>query len=156
MEEEAGSIFELDRPSPYMLLVAPVRAEKRLVLTPEQQEAMRDPDLRRRVNVPRSELPAITHVDLSARIQTVNEDRNGRYYRLLREFRRQTGTGAIINTSFNIRGEPIVCTPQDAYRCFMGCDMDLLVLEDFILCKEEQPQLSREEKERYVESFQLD
>jgi carbamoyltransferase len=117
---------------------------------------MKDPDLCKRVNVPRSTVPAITHVDMSARIQTVTEPRNGRYYRLIREFKKQTGCGTIINTSFNIRGEPIVCTPQDAYRCFMGCDMDVLVLENCVLYKPEQPQLSEAEKQNYVESFTLD
>ena len=155
--EDSPHLFDLDRPSPYMLLVAPVREERRRALSPEQQQAMRDPDLRKRVNVVRSDVPAITHVDMSARIQTVDEARNGRYYRLIREFKRQTGgAGVIINTSFNIRGEPIVCTPQDAWRCFMGCDMDVLVLENCILHKSEQPQLSREEKEKYVASFKLD
>ncbi len=156
LEEDSPVIFDLEQPSPYMLLVAPVREDLRCALTDEEQTAMRDPDLRKRVNVKRSSVPAITHVDFSARIQTVNEARNGRYYRLIREFKRQTGSGVIINTSFNIRGEPIVCTPQDAYRCFMGCDMDVLVLENFILYKTEQPQLSREEKDTYVASFHLD
>jgi len=156
MEEDNGHFFALDRPSPYMLLVAPVCEERRRALSEEQKAAMRDPDLRKRVNVSRSEIPAVTHVDMSARIQTVNEARNGRYYRLIREFKRQTGSGVIINTSFNIRGEPIVCTPEDAYRCFMGCEMGVLVLENCVLLKSEQPQLSAEEKARYVESFKLD
>jgi carbamoyltransferase len=93
---------------------------------------------------------------MSARIQTVDEKRHGRYYRLLREFKRQTGCGVIINTSFNIRGEPIVCTPQDAYRCFMASDLDALVLENFILYKTEQPTQSAEARNQYVESYQLD
>jgi carbamoyltransferase len=117
---------------------------------------MRDPDLRKRVNVKRSELPAITHVDMSARIQSVDEKRNGRYYRLLREFKKQTGCGVIINTSFNIRGEPIVCTPQDAYRCFLASDMDVLVLENCLLYKTEQPPQSASEREKYLGSFSLD
>ena len=108
------------------------------------------------MNVPRSELPAITHVDYSARVQTVSEERNRRYYRLIREFKRQTGCGVIVNTSFNIRGEPIVCTPQDAYRCFLACDMDVLVLENCILYKTEQPQLGESERQKYVDSFTLD
>ena len=156
MEEESARFFALDRPSPYMLLVAPVREDQLCALTEEQKAAMRDPDLRKRVNVKRSTVPAITHVDMSARIQTVNEARNGRYYRLIREFKRQSGDGVIINTSFNIRGEPIVCTPQDACRCFMGCEMDVLVLENCILEKRDQPQLSPEERKRYLESFRLD
>jgi len=156
LAEDAPEYFDLDRESPYMLLVAGVRKEKLCELTEEQQRAMKDPDLRKRVNVKRSVLPAITHVDMSARIQTVTEERNGRYYRLIREFKRQTGCGVIINTSFNIRGEPIVCTPQDAYRCFMASDMDVLVLENCLLRKEEQPQLDGGEKEKYISSFGLD
>jgi carbamoyltransferase len=93
---------------------------------------------------------------MSARVQSVDEGRNGRYYRLIREFKRQTGVGVIINTSFNIRGEPIVCTPQDAYRCFMGCEMDVLVLENCLLQKTEQPQLSAGEKQQYLAGFSLD
>ena len=156
LAEDAGEFFELEGESPYMLLVAPVREEKRCALTDAQRAEMKDPDLCKRVNVKRSVVPAITHVDMSARIQTVTEDRNGRYYRLIREFKRQTGSGVIINTSFNIRGEPIVCTPQDAYRCFMGCEMDVLVLENCVLFKSEQPQLTAEERQKYVESFKLD
>jgi carbamoyltransferase len=156
LREEAGNYFELDRESPYMLLVADVRKELRVNLTPEETQLMRDPDLRKRVNVPRSTLPAITHVDMSARVQTVDEPRHGRFYRLLREFKRQTGCGVMINTSFNIRGEPIVCTPQDAYRCFMGSEMDVLVLEKCVLWREEQPALTRAEREAYIKSFSLD
>ena len=156
LAEDIGEYFELDRESPYMLLVAPVKAGIRCELTEEQRLAMKDPDLRKRVNVTRSTIPAVTHVDMSARIQSVDEKRNGRYYRLIREFKRQTGCGVIINTSFNIRGEPIVCTPEDAYRCFMASDMDVLVLENFILYKSEQPQQSEREKEKYIGSFSLD
>ncbi len=156
LAEDASELFDLDRESPYMLLVAPVAKKHWLPLTNEQSQSMKDPDLCKRVNVPRSTVPAITHVDMSARVQTVTEERNGRYYRLIREFKRQTGCGTIINTSFNIRGEPIVCTPQDAYRCFMGCDMDVLVLENCILSKAEQPQLTEAEKQSYVGSFSLD
>jgi carbamoyltransferase len=154
--EDVPEYFELDRESPYMLLVAPVREDKRCRPSEEQQRAMKDPDLRKRVNVKRSTIPAITHVDMSARIQSVDEQRNGRYYRLIREFKRQTGCGVIINTSFNIRGEPIVCTPQDAYRCFLASDMDVLVLENYVLYKSEQPQLSTAEREKYLGSFSLD
>ena len=124
--------------------------------TDEQKTAMKDPDLRKRVNVRRSTIPAVTHVDMSARIQTVDEERHGRYYRLIREFKRQTGCGVIVNTSFNIRGEPIVCTPQDAYRCFVASDMDVLVLENYILYKTEQPAQSNVEREKYISSFSLD
>ena len=133
-----------------------MRKELRRDLTPEQVRLMKDPDLRKRVNVPRSSIPAITHVDMSARVQTVDEARHGRYYRLMKEFKRQTGCGVIINTSFNIRGEPIVCTPQDAYRCFLASEMDVLVLENCLLRRSEQPALSAEECQRYIASFKLD
>lgn len=156
LAEDVEKYFELDRESPYMLLVADVRKELRLDLTPEQLRLMKDPDLRKRVNVPRSSLPAITHVDMSARVQTVDEERHGRFYRLMKEFKRLTGCSVIINTSFNIRGEPIVCTPQDAYRCFMASEMDMLVLEDCVLRRTEQPQQSAEARKQYIESFELD
>jgi carbamoyltransferase len=156
LAEDAGEWFDLDRESPYMLLVAPVREEKRTPLTDEQRRLQRDPDLRKRVNVPRSRIPAVTHVDYSARVQTVDEERHGRTYRLIREFKAQTGCGVIVNTSFNIRGEPIVCTPEDAYRCFRACDMDVLVLENCVLYKDEQPALGEHERQRYVDSFTLD
>jgi carbamoyltransferase len=156
LKEDVSEYFELDRESPYMLLVAPVRKDKRCELTEDQRRLTRDPDLRKRVNVKRSVIPAVTHVDMSARIQSVDAKRNGRYYRLLCEFKRQTGCGLIINTSFNIRGEPIVCTPQDAYRCFMASDMDVLVLENCMLDKKEQPQQSAAEREKYISGFSLD
>jgi carbamoyltransferase len=139
-----------------MLLVADVRKELRHDLSPAQLQLMKDPDLRKRVNGPRSTIPAITHVDMSARVQTVDETRHGRYYRLMKEFKRQTGCGVIINTSFNIRGEPIVCTPQDAYRCFLASEMDVLVLENCLLRRSEQPALSSEERQKYIGSFKLD
>ena len=139
-----------------MLMVADVQPALRHQLTPDQERTMKDPDLRRRVNVPRSSIPAVTHVDMSARVQTVDEARHGRFYRLIREFKRQTGCSVIINTSFNIRGEPIVCTPEDAYRCFMGSDMDVLVLEGAVLRRTEQPALGDDVRQRYIDSFQLD
>ena len=154
--EDVDKYFDHDRESPYMLMVADVKQEHWLPLTPEQRQLMKDPDLRRRVNVPRSTLPAITHVDMSARIQTVDEERHGRYWRLMKEFKRQTGCGVIINTSFNIRGEPIVCTPEDAYRCFMASDMDVLVLENCVLRRTEQPQQDESARKKYIESFKLD
>jgi len=156
LAEDVEKYFELDRESPYMLLVADVQKELRHKLTPEQVRLMKDPDLRKRVNVPRATLPAITHVDMSARVQTVDEERHGRFYRLMKEFKRLTGCGVIINTSFNIRGEPIVCTPQDAYRCFMASEMDMLVLENCVLRRAEQPKQSAEARKQYVESFELD
>ena len=154
--EDVSKYFDHDRESPYMLMVADVKKDQWLPLTPEQVQLMKDLDLRKRVNVPRSTLPAITHVDMSARIQTVDEDRHGRYWRLMKEFKRQTGCGVIINTSFNIRGEPIVCTPEDACRCFMASDMDVLVLENCVLRRTEQPQQDESVRKKYIESFKLD
>jgi carbamoyltransferase len=156
LAEDAAAWFGLDRESPYMLLVAPVREEHRLALNDEQRALMRDPDLRKRVNVPRSVLPAITHADCSARVQTVSEERNGRYCRLIREFKRRTGCGVLVNTSFNVRGEPIVCTPEDAWRCFMACDMDMLVLENCVLKKEDQPKAAADLRERRLQEFPPD
>jgi len=154
--EDVAKYFDHDHESPYMLMVADVKREHWLPLTDEQRQLMKDPDLRKRVNVPRSTLPAITHVDMSARIQTVDEERHGRYWRLMKEFKRQTGCGVVINTSFNIRGEPIVCTPEDAYRCFMASDMDVLVLENCVLRRTEQPQQDESARKNYIESFKLD
>ena len=156
LAEDAAAWFDLDRESPYMLLVAPVREEHRLPLDEAQRAMMRDPDLRKRVNVPRSALPAITHADFSARVQTVSEARNGRFYRLLRECKRRTGCGMLVNTSFNVRGEPIVCTPEDAWRCFMACDMDLLVLENCVLKKEDQPQPAADVRDSRLKEFPPD
>ncbi|HEX9047357.1 MAG TPA: carbamoyltransferase C-terminal domain-containing protein, partial [Verrucomicrobiae bacterium] len=156
LREEVNQYFDLQGESPYMLLVAQVRPELHCALTAEQQRLMRDPDLRKRVNVRRSSLPAITHVDMSARVQTVDPERHGRFYRLMQEFKRQTGCGVLINTSFNIRGEPIVCTPQDACRCFLATDMDMLVLEDCLLYKQEQAKTASTAKRDYLESFALD
>ena len=140
LREHAHEYFDMrpDQESPYMLFVAAVRDQWRTTLTDRDRRDMDDPDLRIRVSVPRSTVPAITHVDYSARVQTVDADRHGRYYRLMKRFHGLTGCPVIVNTSFNIRGEPIVCTPADAYRCFMATDMDCLVLEDHILLKEEQ------------------
>jgi len=101
-------------------------------------------------------VPAITHVDYSARVQTVDPERHGRYYRLVKRFAEKTGCPVIINTSFNVRGEPIVCSPEHAYRCFMGTNMDVLVLEDFVLLKDEQPQAKQHEVDDYLAQFQLD
>jgi carbamoyltransferase len=156
LAEDVSEYFDLDRESPYMLIVTEVRKEHRRTLTSDETALMKHADLRMRVNVPRSTIPAVTHVDMSARVQTVDEARHGRFYRLVREFKRQTGCGAIINTSFNVRGEPIVCTPEDAYRCFMASDMDVLVLEDCVLRRAEQPRQSVEARQRYIDSFQLD
>jgi carbamoyltransferase len=154
--EDVEEYFELDRESPYMLMVADVRKDLRHTLTAEQIQLMKDPDLRKRVNVPRSTIPAVTHVDMSARIQTVDEKRHGRFYRLMKMFKQQTGCGVVINTSFNIRGEPIVCSPQDAYRCFMASEMDVLVLENCVLWRTRQPHQNDAARQQYIQQFQLD
>ena len=118
---------------------------------------MKDPDLRKRVNVCRSEFPAVTHVDYSARIQTVDEERHGRYYRLMKAFEQQTGSPVIVNTSFNVRGEPIVNTPDQAINCFLHTEMDVLVLEDAVLLKEEQPaSIKPKDSKQYLGQFSLD
>ena len=135
LREHVADWFELNTDSPYMLLVADV-ARKRCIPMTEAQQALWGIE---QLNVPRSEIPAVTHVDYSARIQTVRRDANPLYYDILRAFHALTGCPVIVNTSFNVRGEPIVCTPQDAYRCFMRTEMDALVLEQFVLLKSEQP-----------------
>ena len=117
---------------------------------------MEDPDLMKRVNVARSDLPAITHVDYSARVQTVNEFKNGRYYRLIKTFKEKTGCPVVVNTSFNVRGEPIVQSPEDALRCFLSTGMDVLVMEDCVLLKEDQPEALLERYKGYEQSFELD
>ena len=160
LQERAHEFFAMreGQESPYMLLVAPVLEKHRTKLSEEDRRKMEeDPDLRHRVNVVRSTLPAITHVDYSARVQTVDAGRHPRFHGLMRAFERLTGCPVIVNTSFNVRGEPIVCTPQDAYRCFLGTDMDALVLEDFILRKEQMKQSATgEERAKYLAQFQLD
>lgn len=134
LESKASEYFELDRPSPYMLLVANVREERRLAQPSEDGRPMLE-----RLKTRRSDIPAVTHLDYSARIQTVNPEHKPDYHAVLTEFEKLTGCAVIVNTSFNVRGEPIVCRPKDAYRCFMRTEMDALVLEDCILFKEEQP-----------------
>ncbi len=150
LEERVGEYFEIDRPSPYMLLVAPVKAERCLPLAGDEREL----DLMEWVNRPRSDLPAITHVDHSARIQTVSRHASPRYHGLISAFEAETGCGVIINTSFNVRGEPIVCTPEDAYRCFMRTEMDYLSLGPFVLDKKAQPRW--EEAADWRDEFVLD
>ena len=135
LAEDAGQYFDLDAPSPYMLLTAPVRAEKRLPTTPEDST---DSGIGHLYQT-RSDIPAVTHLDYSARIQTVDGRDNPRFHALIAKFRELTGCGVLVNTSLNVRGEPIVCAPQEAYRCFMKTGMDMLVLEDLILEKAEQP-----------------
>jgi carbamoyltransferase len=160
LRERAADYFDV-RPgqeSPYMLLVAAVREQHRVALSEADRKTMAEAgDLRQRVNVVRSAFPAITHVDYSARLQTVDEPRHGRFYRLLKRFEALTGCPVLVNTSFNVRGEPIVCTPQEAYRCFLVTDMDALVLEDFVLRKEQMPKaLTDAEREKYLAQFQPD
>jgi carbamoyltransferase len=160
LQERAHEYFDVQRgeESPYMLLVAPVAERQRLTPTADDLRTMREhPDLRQRINVVRSTIPAVTHVDYSARIQTVDEERHGRFYRLLNAFERLTGCPVLVNTSFNVRGEPIVCRPEEAYRCFAATEMDVLVLENHVLLKERMSEDVREaERAAYLEQFALD
>jgi len=135
LEEDVAGHFDLGRPSPYMLLVAPVRADHQRAFP----SGLQDAPLYKRLYFQRSHLPAVTHVDYSARIQTVSRATNPRYWELLQAFKALTGCGVLVNTSFNVRGEPIVCTPDDAYRCFMRTDLDFLVIGDYVFDKREQP-----------------
>jgi carbamoyltransferase len=150
LRERAGDYFDIEHESPYMLLVAPVKAERQIPMT-ERQRALWGID---QLNVVRSDIPAVTHIDYSARIQTVARGVNPNYYDLIRAFERLTGCGVVVNTSFNVRGEPIVCTPADAYRCFMRTHIDALVLYPFLLQKDAQPTWT--EDEEWQRTFQLD
>jgi carbamoyltransferase len=150
LAERVAQWFELDRPSPYMMIVAAVRPELRLPMSPEQEQLFGIDKL----NLQRSAIPAVTHVDYSARIQTIHEETNSRFHRLLENFAALTGCPVLVNTSFNVRGEPIVCTPADAYRCFMRTEMDYLVIEDFLLAKSAQPKIERDES--WKKEFELD
>lgn len=150
LEEEVASQFELDQRSPYMLLVAPVKQELCKAMSPQEDQLFGIEKL----NVCRSSLPAITHVDYSARVQTVSADTNPRFHALIQAFQQRTGCPTLVNTSFNVRGEPIVCTPTDAYRCFMRTEMDVLVLENHLLLKQEQPQAA--EDLDWMQEFELD
>jgi carbamoyltransferase len=149
LREDVADWFEMDADSPYMLLVADVVERRRKAMTPEQQKLFGIEKL----NVPRSDIPAVTHVDYSARIQTVHRETNPRYYALISEFKERTGCPVIVNTSFNVRGEPIVCTPEDAFRCFMGTEIEALAVGNCFLRKEDQdPALKR----NYETAFELD
>lgn len=150
LHDDVEKYFIQNRPSPYMLMVAPVTEDIRISMTDEQNKLFGIEKL----NVPRSELPAITHVDYSARIQTIHPETNPRYYDLISAFKERTGCGVVVNTSFNVRGEPIVCTPEDAYRCFMRTEMDFLVIENFLLSKPDQPEVKKDES--WMEEFELD
>jgi len=154
LNEYVDEYFEM-RPredSPYMLLVAGVREDRRLAI----DETVTGSQGLDKLKTPRSEIPAITHVDYSARVQTVDRVRHGRYHKLLEAFRQRTGCPVVINTSFNVRGEPIVCGPADAYHCFMGTNMDVLVMENTVLFKEEQPEAKLRDREAYLAKFELD
>jgi carbamoyltransferase len=149
LREDVAEWFDLDSDSPYMLIVADVREDKRRAMSVDEQ-ALFGID---KLNVSRSEIPAVTHIDYSARIQTVSRETNPLFHRLLTAFKRLTGCPVLVNTSFNVRGEPIVCTPEDAFRCFMGNELDLLVVGNCVLKKQEQnPAL----KQDYSSAFELD
>jgi len=148
--DHVRNYFELDGESPYMLQVASVKKDRRIIMTDQEKNLFGIEKL----NVPRSDVPAITHVDYSARVQTVSHEKNPRYYELIEAFYRITGCPLLVNTSFNVRGEPIVCTPEDAYRCFMRTEMDFLVIGNFLLDKIDQP--NWKEYEDWREEFELD
>jgi carbamoyltransferase len=150
LRERVSDYFEMSCDSPYMLLVAPVKRERQIPMTREQR-SLWGIDM---LNVPRSDIPAVTHVDYSARVQTVSADTAPNYHALIKEFERQTGCGVVVNTSFNVRGEPIVCTPADAYQCFMRTHIDYLVLGPFLLDKVRQP--AWKETSEWQREFQLD
>ncbi len=148
--EKVNKYFETEKKSPYMLLVADVKKERRIPMTDDEQKKWGI----NKLNVVRSDIPAITHVDYSARLQTVHKETNPRYHKLISKFEEKTGCAVIINTSFNVRGEPIVCTPKDAYKCFMRTDMDYLVLGNYILSKEDQKPLENDSD--WKKEFALD
>ncbi len=150
LEEDVNEQFELKSKSPYMLIVANVKENLRL----KMDECVNNLFGIEKLNIPKSIIPSVTHIDYSARIQTVSEITNPRYYNLIKEFKYKTGCPTLINTSFNVRGEPIVCTPEDAYKCFMRTEMDILVLENQILYKKDQPKISKDKK--WMEEFELD
>jgi len=149
LEEKAQEYFKIDRPSPFMLLVADVKEERRYPQPPPDGLSILE-----RLKIQRSDIPAITHLDYSARLQTVNQEDKPDYHAVISEFEKITGCAVIVNTSFNVRGEPIICTPEDAYKCFMRTEMDVLVIEDCILFKEEQP--AWEEGEQWKNDLILD
>jgi carbamoyltransferase len=153
LREKVSDYFEMSDDSPYMLLVAPVRESRRVLPTAEQSELWGIELL----NIPKSDIPAVTHVDYSARIQTVHRETNPRFYGLIESFDKKTGCPVLVNTSFNVRGEPIVCTPEDAYRCFMRTEMDTLVLGNYVLDKSAQPKpTSAESDDAWKKEFELD
>jgi len=149
LAEDASSWFDLENPSPYMLLVTSVKKNIQIPMTHDQEKLFGI----ERLNIKRSKIPAVTHVDYSARVQTVHQNTNPKYYKLIKKFKRITGCPVLVNTSFNIRGEPIVCTPEDAFKCFMGTNLDILVIENFIMYKEDQDKIL---KKFYQSEFDLD
>ena len=149
LREDVHEWFELDSDSPYMLLVSEVKKDKQIAMKVEDENLFGIDKL----NVKRSSIPAITHVDYSARIQTVHKETNPRYYDLIKEFKKITNCSVLVNTSFNVRGEPIVCSVKDAFNCFMGTNLDILVLEDFILFKDQQDKSLIKD---YKNKFELD
>jgi carbamoyltransferase len=150
LAEYVSEYFDQEEESPYMLIVSEVKLAHRIAPDPTIQDAFGLD----RLNQQRSDIPAVTHVDYTARIQTVHHDTNPRFHALLSEFHRQTGCPVLVNTSFNVRGEPIVCTPEDAYRCFMRTEMDYLVIENCLLAKSDQP--AWEETANWQQEFELD
>ena len=149
LREDVGAWFELETDSPYMLLVANVNESKRLKMTAEEN-ALFGID---KLNVPRSSVPAITHVDYSARIQTVHRETNPLYHAIISKFKEKTGYPIVVNTSFNVRGEPIICTPSDAFKCFMGTELDVLAIGNYFLIKDNQ---NEDLKENYTNRYELD
>jgi len=149
LREDVDKYFDINTDSPYMLMVAPVKEERRRAMTTEEDKLFGIDKL----NVPRSDIPAVTHIDYSGRIQTVHKETNKAFHDLISAFKQQTGSSVVVNTSFNVRGEPIVCTPEDAFRCFMGSDIEVLVIGNCFLKKEEQdPALKLD----YKNKFELD
>ena len=149
LREDLSDWFELNVDSPYMLLVADVNSNKKIEMTNEQKKLFGIDKL----NIKRSEIPAVTHVDYSARVQTVDKKTNKRYHDLISKFKEKTGCSVIVNTSFNVRGEPIVCTPTDAFNCFMGTKLDYLVIGEYILDKKDQ---NKNIIKKYKNEFELD
>ena len=149
LREDVSKWFEHEIDSPYMLLVANIKKDKRRAMTAVEESLFGIEKL----NIPRSSVPAITHVDYSARIQTVHKDTNFLYYKVISKFKEKTGCPIVVNTSFNVRGEPIICTPTDAFKCFMGTEMDMLTIGNYVRYKEQQ---NKALQKNYKESYELD
>ena len=149
--EDVEEYFDLKTESPYMLIVAPVKESRRIPIDGNKDN---NEDMIKIINQTRSDIPAVTHVDYSARIQTVNQKDNPDFYEILQAFKRQTGFGVLVNTSFNVRGEPIACSPHDSYTCFMRSQIDLLIMGEFLLKKDAQP--NYKEQDDWREEYELD